>query len=265
LWFNSHIFVKSCAIFKSDLYLTTVFKTEAGISETTIWSKDKISGKLECHTNPSYACHNQAYFMKSIRHEKTSGFTLIELMVTIGIAGILVGVAIPGFNSIISNSRLTTSTNELVTALNLARSEAVKRGLSVTVRKVDDNSSTHLGDTANWSGANWENGWDVFTDADSDGNFETGDILIKTFTALPSSYSLRGNNNFTNFVRYTPNGFLSNVGGGSFVICNGLNVAKSRLIIIKGTGRIRIATDADHNGIPEKEDGTEISSCTSGF
>jgi prepilin-type N-terminal cleavage/methylation domain-containing protein len=59
------------------------------------------------------------------KSEYNSGFTLMELMVTIAIAAILVGTAIPSFTSTITNNRLTTSANELVTALNLARSEAV--------------------------------------------------------------------------------------------------------------------------------------------
>ena len=61
---------------------------------------------------------------------KSSGFTLVELMITLAIAGILVAVGIPSFNSTISSNRLTSYANELVTALNLARSEAVKRGMS---------------------------------------------------------------------------------------------------------------------------------------
>ena len=57
---------------------------------------------------------------------KSSGFTLVELMITLAIAGILVAVGIPSFNSTISDSRLTSYANEFVTALNLARSEAIK-------------------------------------------------------------------------------------------------------------------------------------------
>ena len=77
--------------------------------------------------------HNQS--------EYNSGFTLMELMVTIAIAAILVGIAIPSFTSIIVSNRLTTSANELVTALNLARSEAVKRGMRITFCKIANGSS----------------------------------------------------------------------------------------------------------------------------
>ncbi len=180
--------------------------------------------------------------------ESSSGYTLMELMVTISIAGILISVAIPSFTSIISSNRLTTYANELVTALNLARSEAIKRGGSVTVRKVDDYSFTNLG-----TSANWEDGWDVFTDIDNDGKFETGDVLIRTYAHLPSSYTLRGNN-FSNFIRYTSSG-QSNT-NGSFVICDnsdGNNIPEansSRLIIVNTVGRVRIGLDANNDGIP---------------
>jgi len=195
-----------------------------------------------------------------------SGFTLIELMVTIAIAAILLAVAIPSFITTIASNRLTANANELVTALNLARSEAVKRGQEVVVRKTL---------------TNWEDGWQVFVDIDrdtpasdadtfnDDGDATlceaTEDCLLRTYSALPVPYTLRGNNNFTNFIHYIPMGVISNPGGGSFVICNGSSVTGAKLIIVNGMGRGRIAPDADHDGIPEKEDGTEIGSCTTGF
>lgn len=135
-----------------------------------------------------------------------------------------------------------------MTALNLARSEAVKRGISVTVRKVDEYSSTKKS-----TGANWEDGWDIITDVDSDGNFEVGDVLIRTYAPLKSSYTLRGNN-FSNYIRFTSSG-QSNT-NGSFVICdnsdgnNKPEANTSRLIIVNSVGRMRMGLDANNNGIP---------------
>ncbi|EGW21555.1 hypothetical protein Mettu_0321 [Methylobacter tundripaludum SV96] len=196
--------------------------------------------------------------------EYNSGFTLLELMITIAIAGILVGVAIPSFTSIIASNRLTAYANELVTALNLARNEAVKRGMSVTVRKVDNNSSTNKG-----AGANWEDGWDIFTDADSDGNFEAGDVLIRTYDPLKFSYTLRGNN-FSNFIRFTSSG-QSNT-NGSFVICDNSDgndapeANTSKLIIVNSVGRGRMGLDSNNDGIPNTDTtataASNITSCT---
>ncbi len=55
------------------------------------------------------------------------GFTLIELMVAITVAGILLGIAVPAFNSFLQNDRDTGQVNSLVQSLSYARSEAVKR------------------------------------------------------------------------------------------------------------------------------------------
>lgn len=200
------------------------------------------------------------------------GFTLVELMITLAIAGILMTVGIPSFNSTISSTRLTGYANEFVTALNLARSEAVKRGISVTVRKVDNKSFTNRD-----AGANWEDGWDVFTDTDSDGDFDTGiDVLIRTFPPLQASYILSGNN-FSNFIRYKSSGQSNTF--GSFVICENsdniersnavLKANKSRLIIVNATGRVRMGLDANNDGIPNTNStataASNITSCTPPF
>ncbi|HSH42747.1 MAG TPA: GspH/FimT family pseudopilin [Arenicellales bacterium] len=75
-----------------------------------------------------------------------SGFTLVELMITLAIAAILLTVGLPSFQNILQNNRVTTQANGLVGALNLARSEAIKRGANISV-------------TA--AGGGFQNGWCV--------------------------------------------------------------------------------------------------------
>ncbi|WP_019591516.1 GspH/FimT family pseudopilin [Thioalkalivibrio sp. ALE20] len=72
-----------------------------------------------------------------------TGFTLIELMVTIAVAAILLTVAVPGFQSLVQNNRATTAANQLSTAFNFARSEAVTRGVEVSVCPVDAGGDWH--------------------------------------------------------------------------------------------------------------------------
>jgi len=190
------------------------------------------------------------------------GFTLIELLVAISIAGILMSIAIPSFTSLISRNRLTTINNEFITSLNFARSEAVKRGLSVSVRKLDDDSSSGSGASTS---VNWESGWEVFTDADSDGKFETGDNLLRIHGALKTGYTLRGNNNFTDFVRFTSRG-QSNQNGSFFLCEGGGNTTPapytSRVVIINPVGRVRVGQDANNDGIPSDATGSNMSTCT---
>jgi type IV fimbrial biogenesis protein FimT len=55
------------------------------------------------------------------------GFTIVELMITLTIAVVLIAIAVPSFRSITLSSRLTTTANDVVGAINTARMEAIKR------------------------------------------------------------------------------------------------------------------------------------------
>ncbi|WP_019568118.1 GspH/FimT family pseudopilin [Thioalkalivibrio sp. ALMg13-2] len=92
------------------------------------------------------------------------GFTLIELMVTIAVFAILASIAVPSFRFIIENNRVTTASNELTTAFNYARSEAVRRGLPVSVCPI---------------GSDWDDGWQVVR---SEG---CGGDLLRQWSELP--------------------------------------------------------------------------------
>ena len=61
------------------------------------------------------------------------GITLLELLVTLAVASILLTVAVPNMQVLVQNNRTVSSTNELVSALNVARAEAIKRGESVSL------------------------------------------------------------------------------------------------------------------------------------
>jgi type IV fimbrial biogenesis protein FimT len=172
-----------------------------------------------------------------IHRKKNQGFTLLELMVTVAIAAILVTVAMPSFTNTIIGNRLTTINNELVGALNLARSEAIKRNQQVVIRK---------------TGTNWQGGWQVFVDVDrtpsSDANVfnddgdatlceSNEDCVLRVYSSLPAGYTI-SSNNYTNFIRYTPTGQANT--NGTFAVCQNNDASKSKEIIIVATGRARL-------------------------
>jgi len=69
--------------------------------------------------------------------ETSRGFTLIELMIVIALIAIIAGIAVPNYQSSMQNTRETSARNSLVGALQLARSEAITRNITVTVTTAD--------------------------------------------------------------------------------------------------------------------------------
>lgn len=87
---------------------------------------------------------------------RTKGFTLLELLVTVALVGVIVGLAVPSFRGLIQSSRSTSLANELSVSMNYARSEAVRRGLGVTVCPSNDETDC---------GGEWTDGWIVLLTA----------------------------------------------------------------------------------------------------
>jgi len=176
------------------------------------------------------------------------GFTLIELMVTMSVLAILLGVAMPAMQSFAIRNRLVAVNNDLMTALNYARSEASKRGTPVSICK----------SSSPWTscGGSWSTGWLVFVDGGTIGS-ATGDTILRVHQGVPSGYSLNPTANFTNYVSYKRDGSANNI--GTFVVCHDSDEATARGITLTRL-RPRLARDTNGDGIPNTDTGN-ITSC----
>jgi len=94
---------------------------------------------------------------------KQGGFTLVELMFTVIVLAVLLGIGLPNFRDFLRNSRMTAAANDLLTDYNYARSEAVKRRLPVTICKSTDGAACATAVTGSFSR------WIVFLDRNGDG------------------------------------------------------------------------------------------------
>lgn len=115
------------------------------------------------------------------------GFTLVELLITILVASILLATAVPAFNDFIQNNRITATSNELVTALAVARSEAIRRRGPVSLC-----SSANQATCAN--SANWGTGWIVFSDRNTVGTVDGTDRVLRVWGATPTGFTVTANN-----------------------------------------------------------------------
>lgn len=76
---------------------------------------------------------------------KEHGLTLIELMVTLAVAVVLLSIGVPSFQSIMQSNRVSAQTNELVSAITTARSEAVRRNEEIILETADGGTDWSVG------------------------------------------------------------------------------------------------------------------------
>ena len=173
---------------------------------------------------------------------KLTGFTLIELIMSIAIVAILLAVGIPSFNALITNNRITTQTNEFVSDLAHARAEAVRRNSRVTICKSNDGANCV-------SSAAWQDGWIVFTDPSGFGTYASAsETLLRAHGPQPTNMTLAvsGFENGGDYLQFLPSGLVGGVTGGApttagtFTLC--VSGFRGRTINFNVIGRVNITT-----------------------
>lgn len=151
---------------------------------------------------------------------KQTGFTLIELFVALAIGAILLTMAVPNMRDFIMNNRLTGQANEFISSVNLARSEAIKRGTPITICTSNNQTSC--------TASAWDDGWIVMVSSNSE--------VLRVYAALSGSTTLT-NTSSNNSIQYDSNGFLSSGATNTFNLCDDRSGETGRQIVITGTGR----------------------------
>jgi type IV fimbrial biogenesis protein FimT len=174
-----------------------------------------------------------------------AGFTVIELMITVALLAILLGIAAPSVRDLTLNARMTSLTNDLMTDLAIARAEAVKRGVRAAVC-----ASSSGADCTNSA---WNQGWIVFVDPDGDGAVGAAADIIKAVAALDASSTITSTGHASSgaggpMVMFRPSGVIAAGGAGvvRFDLCDTRTTAnvgaaaaqnRGRRITVSGTGR----------------------------
>lgn len=176
--------------------------------------------------------------------QQERGFTLIELMVGIGLTAMLLSMAVPALNVFVSNARQTGAINDFVSTLHIARSAAITTNSRVTVCASSNGSSCQA--------VAWDQGWIVFSDLDSD------QVLDANETVISQSEGAEGlsieSTEFAQFVMYRPNGRVMNASitgnSGQFAVCDSRGPDRAKVVIVDLSGRPRLSEHLANGNAP---------------
>ncbi|MDH3588999.1 MAG: GspH/FimT family pseudopilin [Gammaproteobacteria bacterium] len=158
------------------------------------------------------------------------GLTLFELLVAMAVAAVILSIGIPALNGITANARRTAATNDLITAVHVARSTAIRRNRQVVI--CADGGAEPCTADANWSG-----GWLVFVNEDADHPPRLGqhDTVLYRHQAV-SRLQIGSNRDYYSFYRI---GLRST--NGTLTLCDSRGPVQARAVIISYTGRPRVS------------------------
>lgn len=165
-----------------------------------------------------------------IKNKTSYGFTLVEVLVVLSITAIIVGAATPSFMNIVANNRVAAASSELVIALNLAKSEAIRSGMTTEL------CASQTADQCN-DAASWSDGLILFQDNDNNDYVSNNEKIIKVIPASDDSLEFAYIVGSITKIKFRANGHVNL--NGHFCFKNSYEEKNSRAVIITQSGRIR--------------------------
>ena len=167
-----------------------------------------------------------------MKHSNFYGFTLIELMITLLIAAIILGIALPSLNSISNEINFSSIQQRLILDITFTRSEAVNQGGGITICASTDSS------TCSATFTDWSQGWIIFADNDGDALFTGGTDEIIRASGVDSTATITWGK--TNAISFSGDGTTANNSTGNFTICDSRgDTTAVKGITLSQSGRVR--------------------------
>jgi type IV fimbrial biogenesis protein FimT len=170
---------------------------------------------------------------------RNSGFTLVELMVTLSVVAVLLSAGVPSFSAMVKNNRLVSESDELRALLSAARFEAKLQRTTVTVCRSTDAIECSPGD--------WGAGYMAFIDLDGDARLDDDERLLehrsKSTRGIGVSYSRAGG-----ILRFDGNGYAAD-SSGTFTFCDERGAAQARelMVSVVGVAREAVGSKTDYS------------------
>ena len=176
---------------------------------------------------------------------REDGFTLIELLTAIGLAALLLSMAVPALDSFTRNARQTGAVNDFVSSMHIARSTAVTTNARVTIcASAGGNVCEAVG---------WNQGWIVFSDSNSNQFVDGSDSIVATGGGS-DELSIRSGE-FGGVMVFRPNGrvIAASVNGsaGQFTVCDDRGEEYAKVLIIDLSGRPRLSKYRADGTVPD--------------
>jgi type IV fimbrial biogenesis protein FimT len=172
--------------------------------------------------------------LRRARSARARGFTIVELVIALGLAALLAAAAVPAFHDWVSAYQLANYARHLAESMTRARTEAIRRAHRVNLCKSPDREQcAGLG--------SWEGGFLMYVDINHDGRIDAGEPVLEIEGRAPPGITITANGPLDDYVSYTSIGHARMLNGalqmGTFTVCKRGQPALH--VVLANSGRVR--------------------------